>query len=111
MIPRNSFFIDAEDEDELLNEKSPEEDECDDNDDDDDSPVLGSALTPPDSPPFQDVRMTKKSATVWKYHKFSIAQNLREINFWDSKSAKYAIITHLEALDLDLYEFLQFLKD
>ena len=49
------FHIDAEDEDELLNEKSPEEDECDDNDDDDDSPVLGSALTPPDSPPFQDV--------------------------------------------------------
>ena len=50
------FHIDAEDEDELLNEKSPEEDECDENEaDDDDSPVLGSALTPPDSPPFQDV--------------------------------------------------------
>ena len=51
------FHIDAEDEDELLNEKSPEEDECDENEaDDDDSPVLGSALTPPDSPPFQDVK-------------------------------------------------------
>ena len=55
------FHIDAEDEDELLNEKSPEEDECDENEaDDDDSPVLGSALTPPDSPPFQDVCQKKQ---------------------------------------------------
>ena len=29
--------------------------------------------------------------TVWKFHDFSIAQILREINFGDFKSAKCAI--------------------
>ena len=35
---------------------------------------------------------------------------LREINFGDSRGAKSAIFTHLEALNLDFYEFLHFLK-
>ena len=48
--------------------------------------------------------------TVWKFHDFSITQILCEINFRDSRSAKSAIITHLEALNFDFYEFLHFLK-
>lgn len=51
------YSLDAEDQPEVLNELSNEEAEDDnDNDEDDDaydSPVFGSALTPPDSPPFQ----------------------------------------------------------
>ena len=35
---------------------------------------------------------------------------LREINFEDSRSAKFAILPHLEALNFDFYEFLHFLK-
>ena len=35
---------------------------------------------------------------------------LRENNFGGFKSAKYAILTHLEAVNFDLYEFLHFLK-
>ena len=35
-----------------------------------------------------------------KFHDFSIAQILREINFGDSTSAKYAILTHLEVLNI-----------
>ena len=35
---------------------------------------------------------------------------LREINFEDSTSAKSAILTHLQALNFDIYEFLHFLK-
>ena len=38
-----------------------------------------------------------QSRTVWKFHDFSITQILREINFVDSRSAKSAISTHLEA--------------
>ena len=41
---------------------------------------------------------------------FIITQILREINFRDSKSAKSAILTHLEALNLNFYDFLHFLK-
>ena len=48
--------------------------------------------------------------TVWKFQKFSITQILHEINFRDSKSAKSAILTHLEALNLDFYAFLHFLN-
>ena len=48
--------------------------------------------------------------TVLKFHNFSITQILREINFGDSRSAKSAILTHLETLNFDLYEFLHFLK-
>ena len=50
------------------------------------------------------------SQTVWKFHNFAITQILREINFWDSKSAKLAILTHLEALKFEFYLFLYFLK-
>ena len=49
-------------------------------------------------------------ATVWKFHNFAITQILREIKFEDSRSAKSAIFTHLEALNFDFYEFLHFLK-
>jgi len=45
-----------------------------------------------------------------KISSFSINQILREINFWNSRSAKSAILTHLEALNFDFYEFLHFLK-
>ena len=41
--------------------------------------------------------------TVWKFHDFSITQILREINFGDSRSAKYAILTYLEALNFGFY--------
>ena len=37
---------------------------------------------------------------------FSITQILREINFWDSRSAKYAILSHSEALNFDFNQFL-----
>ena len=50
-------------------------------------------------------------STVRKFHDFCIIQNLREINFEDSWSAKSAILTHLEALNFDFYEFLHFLRD
>ena len=45
-----------------------------------------------------------------KLHDFSNTQILREINFGDSRNAEYAILTHLEALNFDFYEFLHFLK-
>ena len=51
-----------------------------------------------------------KYAQVWKLQYFSITQILREINFWGCKSAKSAIITHLDTLKFDFYEFLHFLK-
>ena len=41
---------------------------------------------------------------------FPITQILREINLGDSRGAKFAILTHLEALIWDFYEFLHFLK-
>ena len=48
--------------------------------------------------------------TVWRFHEFSITQILGEINFWDSRSAKSAILTHFEALNFDFYEFLHLMK-
>ena len=45
-----------------------------------------------------------------KFHDFSITQILREINFGDFRGAKFAISTHLEALNFDFHEFLHFLK-
>ena len=54
--------------------------------------------------------MASYGCTVWKFHDFSIIQILREINFWESKSAKSAIFTHKEALNSDFYEFMHFLK-
>ena len=49
-------------------------------------------------------------STVWKSQDFSIAQILREINFEDSRSAKSAILAHLEALNFGFLGFLHFLK-
>ena len=42
-----------------------------------------------------------KVYTVLKFHDFSITQILREINFEDSRSAKFAILPHLKALNFD----------
>ena len=47
---------------------------------------------------------------MWKFHEFYITQILRENNSWDSRSAKSAISTHLEAVNFDFYEFLHLLK-
>ena len=47
---------------------------------------------------------------MWKFWDFSIPQILREIDFWDSRSAKSAIFTHLEAMNFGFYEFFHFLK-
>ena len=43
-----------------------------------------------------------------KFQDFSITQILREINFEESGSAKSAILTYLEAVNYDFYEFLHF---
>ena len=40
---------------------------------------------------------------MWKFHKISVIQILREINFGDYRSAKSAILTNLEALNFDFY--------
>ena len=45
---------------------------------------------------------------VWKFHDFAITKILREIDVWDSKSAKSAILTHFESLKFDFYEFFIF---
>ena len=47
---------------------------------------------------------------MWIFHNFSITRILREINIGDSKSAKTAILTHLEALNFNFREVLHFLK-
>ena len=47
----------------------------------------------------------KRIPTVWKFTDFSITQILREINFGDSRNAKSAILTHLETLNFEIYEF------
>ena len=58
------------------------------------------------------VNLTKfeqvQEGTVWKFQDLSVTQILREINFWDSKNARLAILTHLEALNLNLYEICTF---
>ena len=46
----------------------------------------------------------------WKFQDFSVFQILHEINFEDSKSAKSAILTQLEALNFDFYDFLHVLN-
>ena len=46
--------------------------------------------------------------TVWKFHEFSITQILCEINFGDPKSAKYAILTHSENLNMVIMDFCNF---
>ena len=45
--------------------------------------------------------LTNYTLTVWKFHDFTIIQILREINYWNSKNAKSAILTHLESLNFD----------
>ena len=40
-----------------------------------------------------------KECTVWKFHDFSITHILREINFGDTRIAKYAIST----LNFDIF--------
>ena len=59
---------------------------------------------------LQCCQLLSKIGTVWKFYDFCIIQILREINFEDSQSAKSAILTHLEALNFNFYEFLHFLK-
>ena len=49
--------------------------------------------------------------TMWKFQDFSVTQILREIKFGDSRCAKSAILTHLQALNFDFHDFLHFLKN
>ena len=46
----------------------------------------------------------EKGGTVWKFHDFSITQILREIKLGNSRSAKSAIFTHLQPLNLEIYK-------
>ena len=46
-------------------------------------------------------------ASVETCRNFSTTQILREINFGDSRSAEFAILTHLEALNFDFHAFLK----
>ena len=48
---------------------------------------------------------------MWKFQDFCITQILCEIIFLDCRSAKSAILPHLEALNFDCYEFLHFVLD
>ena len=48
--------------------------------------------------------------TVWKFLNFSIMRILREIKIGNSRSAKFAILTHSELLNFDYDDFLHFLK-
>ena len=48
--------------------------------------------------------------TAFKLQDISIIQILRQIEIGESRSAKSAVYTHLQALNLDFYEFLHFLK-
>ena len=44
---------------------------------------------------------------MWKYHDFSIAQILREINFWDSTVSKFWIsifMISLQFLKVKIYQ-------
>ena len=41
---------------------------------------------------------------------YATNQNLRQINFGDSRCANSAILTLLETLNFDFYEFLQFFR-
>ena len=54
--------------------------------------------------------LNRNKGTMWKLHDFSITQILRVINFRHSRSAKSAILTHVEAVNLGFNEFLHFLK-
>ena len=54
------------------------------------------------------IKVSYQVSTVWKFHNFSTTQILRELNFLDSRSAKYAILKHLEALNFDFNDFYAF---
>ena len=56
------------------------------------------------------VTTKREHFTVWKLQNFSVTHILREINFGDFKSAKYAILSQLKALNFDFYDFLHFWK-
>ena len=47
---------------------------------------------------------------MWKFQDFSVTQILREINFGELRSAKSAILTHLEGQNFDFNDFLHFLN-
>ena len=51
------------------------------------------------------LQMLNHRFTVLKFHDFPITWNLREIIFGDFRSAKSAILTHLEALTFDFVNF------
>ena len=46
----------------------------------------------------------------WKFKDFPVNQILREIKFGDFRRPKTCLLTHLEALNLDFYEFFAFSK-
>ena len=51
-----------------------------------------------------------KGLTVWKFHNFPITDSLREIKFADCRSAKSDILTHLEVLNFESYDFFLLLE-
>ena len=48
--------------------------------------------------------------TVWKFHIFAATQILREIKSKDFRSSKIAILTLLEALNLDFSDLMLFAR-
>ena len=50
-------------------------------------------------PPDKMMKRQGTRNTVWKFHNFSIIQNLREINFEDSRSAKSAVFAILGSVN------------
>ena len=55
--------------------------------------------------------MKQIQCSQWKkLNDFYTTQILRQINFWDYRSAKSALLTHLEAKICDFNDFLHFLK-
>ena len=51
-----------------------------------------------------EVCLEVQKFTMWKFQDFPITQILREINFGIYRSAKSAILAHLEALNSDYYK-------
>ena len=50
------------------------------------------------------------SMTVWKLPNFSVIQILREIIVGESRVSKSTILTNLEVLNFELYEFSHFFE-
>ena len=50
------------------------------------------------------------SMTVWKLPNFSVIQILREIIVGESRVSKSTILTNLEGLNFELYEFFHFFE-